>query len=104
MSISPALVCSSATLLWSWLMCLGSSAIVVVEAGVHGYFVAGPRSSSFAFRMTIFSIVIGLLGRSCSFRGALTILSATSIPLVTCPKTEVLAVEGRCVGRHDEKL
>src|ERR1043165_3177167 len=46
---------------------------------------AGPFSSGFASRMTILLIVVGSLGRSLLLRGALTILSATSIPFVTCP-------------------
>src|SRR5207248_2693307 len=48
---------------------------------------AGPFSSGFASRMTILSIVVGLFGRSFAPFGALTILSATSIPFVTFPKT-----------------
>src|SRR2546423_3718248 len=47
---------------------------------------AGPFSSGFASRMTILSIDVGLFGRSLALRGALTILSATSIPFVTLPK------------------
>src|ERR1051326_327466 len=57
---------------------------------------AGPFSSGFASRMTIFSIVVGLFGRSFAPRGALTILSATSIPFVTFPNTVY------CLSRHGE--
>src|SRR5205085_9290195 len=57
------------------------------ERRTRNYFGAGPFSFAFASRMTICSIVVGLFGRSPVLRGALTILSATSMPLVTCPKT-----------------
>src|SRR5450432_2454713 len=47
----------------------------------------GPFSAAVAARTVMLLIATGLFGLSLASRGPPTILSATSIPLVTCPKT-----------------
>src|SRR3954447_21100237 len=62
-----------------------ASVIGYSSARNGGYFGVGPCSSGFASRITILSMLVGLFGRSCAPVGALTIVSTTSIPFVTCP-------------------